>query len=73
MNGVLVPRQLKGVLEQHWNDKKALFVLGPRQTGKTTLLNEICTEKGEFLFFNCDDPDSNTELITPLNFDKFVS
>lgn len=35
---------------------KAVIVLGPRQTGKTTLLTQIAEELGEYLFLNADDP-----------------
>jgi predicted AAA+ superfamily ATPase len=41
------------------NDKpindKAIIVLGPRQTGKTTLLNSLSQNTGR-LWLNCDDP-----------------
>lgn len=41
---------------------KALIVLGPRQTGKTTLLTEISEKEGDYLFLNCDDPHIRTSL-----------
>lgn len=51
----MIERLLKSTLEQHWNDGKVLIVLGPRQVGKTTLLEEICRKEGDFLFLNGDD------------------
>jgi predicted AAA+ superfamily ATPase len=50
-----VNRLLKGKILEKWDDRKVIIVTGPRQVGKTTLLTEICKEKGEFLFLNGDD------------------
>jgi len=35
---------------------KAIIILGPRQSGKTTLLNEITGNLVNKLFLDCDDP-----------------
>ncbi len=50
--------------------QKAIIVLGPRQTGKTTLLNSIIQDLSNKLFLDCDDPlvrelleNANTEKI----------
>ncbi|MCC7466015.1 MAG: AAA family ATPase [Saprospiraceae bacterium] len=43
-------------MEKRWNSGKAIIILGPRQVGKTTLLRQICSEKGAFLFLTGDDP-----------------
>ncbi|MCK5368894.1 MAG: ATP-binding protein [Cyclobacteriaceae bacterium] len=43
---------------------KAIILLGPRQVGKTTLMNEILNGK-EHLFLNGDDPTVRTLLDTP--------
>lgn len=51
----MIKRELKAVIEQKLGSGKAIIVLGPRQTGKTTLLLEIAGKNGEFLFLNCDD------------------
>ena len=51
----MIERKLKAQLEQHWNSGKVLIVLGPRQVGKTTLLEELCSREGDFLFLNGDD------------------
>ena len=50
-----ISRTLKKNLIKRWDDKKVLVVIGPRQVGKTTLIQKICEEKGEFLFLNGDD------------------
>ena len=51
----MIERSLQSHLEQHWNDGKVLIVVGPRQVGKTTLLEKLCRREGEFLFLNGDD------------------
>lgn len=51
----MIERKLKTQLEQHWNSGKVLIVLGPRQVGKTTLLEQLCSREGEFLLLNGDD------------------
>ncbi len=50
-----VSRLLKEKILEKWDDRKVIIVSGPRQVGKTTLLTEICKEKGECLFLNGDD------------------
>lgn len=51
----MIERALKKEIERRWDSGKAIIILGPRQVGKTTLLRQICTEKGDFLFLNGDD------------------
>ena len=41
----MIERQLKNIIEQKIGDGKAIIVLGPRQTGKTTLIENILSEK----------------------------
>ncbi|MDX2133305.1 MAG: ATP-binding protein [Saprospiraceae bacterium] len=52
----MIERALREHIERHWADPKAIVVLGPRQVGKTTLLRQMCAEKGEYLYLNADDP-----------------
>lgn len=42
----MIPRILKNSLLNRISDRKALIVLGPRQSGKTTLINELISELG---------------------------
>ena len=42
--------------------KKAIVVLGARQVGKTTLLNEIAKSYSKIKVINGDEPDSNEQL-----------
>jgi predicted AAA+ superfamily ATPase len=66
----MIERQLRKIIEQKYNTGKAIIVLGPHQTGKTTLIESILSGKGSFLILNCDDPfirthlgDANTETL----------
>lgn len=53
----MVKRALKAILEGKIDYKKAIVVLGPRQVGKTTLINEIASRlAANFLYVNGDDP-----------------
>lgn len=43
--------------------KKAVIILGARQVGKTTLLNEIAKSYSKIKVINGDEPDSNEQLV----------
>jgi len=58
----MIERQLKKIIEQKYNTGKAIIVLGPRQTGKTTLIENLLSEKEHCLILNCDDPFVRTQL-----------
>ncbi|MEP7267529.1 MAG: AAA family ATPase [Saprospiraceae bacterium] len=51
----MIDRKLKNKIEQYWDSGKILIVIGPRQVGKTTLLEGICSKEGDYLFLNGDD------------------
>jgi predicted AAA+ superfamily ATPase len=52
-----IKRSLFDTVEKHLFTGKAILILGPRQTGKTTLLNGILKTRDEKpLLLNCDDP-----------------
>ncbi len=52
----MITRSLQSVINEKLNKGKAIIVLGPRQTGKTTLLKLIAKEADQdFLYINCDD------------------
>jgi uncharacterized protein len=52
----MIPRLLKINLLKRMNDHKALIIFGPRQCGKTTLVNELINElKEKFKIWDGDD------------------
>jgi predicted AAA+ superfamily ATPase len=54
----MIPRKLETEIEKRLFDKKAIIVLGARQTGKTTLLHKIISEKKNVLWLNGDEADT---------------
>lgn len=61
----MIQRILQPKIEEKFGKKKAIIVIGPRQVGKTTLINEILKDK-EHLFLDCDDP-AVRHLLTNIN------
>lgn len=53
---IMIKRELFQKLNEKFNKGKAIVLLGPRQVGKTTLINK-CLEGKDFLFLNGDDPE----------------
>jgi uncharacterized protein len=51
----MIKRTLSETILASFNKGKAIVVLGPRQVGKTTLIQECLADK-EYLFLNGDDP-----------------
>ena len=51
----MIKRELEDVILGRIGSGKAIIVLGPRQTGKTTLLQKIASETGRYLLIDCDD------------------
>jgi hypothetical protein len=43
----MIISQLENIIEQKFDTGKAIIVLGPRQTGKTTLIEKILTHPSE--------------------------
>lgn len=59
---MMIPRELENVIVSKLHSRKAIIVLGPRQTGKTTLLSKIASKLGNQLVLNCDDPFTRNQL-----------
>lgn len=55
-------RDLKSSLLEKWNSGKVLIVIGPRQVGKTTLIQSLCEKEGNFLFVNGDNAEDRLLL-----------
>ena len=59
----MVQRQIKEKIKQKLFKKKAIIIIGPRQSGKTTLLKEICKEvEKKYIWLDGDEPDDRNEL-----------
>jgi predicted AAA+ superfamily ATPase len=53
----MIKRALGAVIQNKIDYKKAIIVLGPRQVGKTTLIQEIASDiTNDYLYINGDDP-----------------
>lgn len=51
----LIPRKLENLIRSRMNSGKAIIVMGPRQTGKTTLIENIVASGDDYLLLNGDD------------------
>jgi predicted AAA+ superfamily ATPase len=58
----MIYRILSKKIREDLRLKKAIIILGARQVGKTTLLNEIVKEFQNIKIINGDEPDSNEQL-----------
>lgn len=58
----MINRQIYQTLMTNKWSKKTIVILGPRQTGKTTLMKQIAQETGSHLWLNCDDPNIRINL-----------
>lgn len=58
----MITRFIENTILSKMNSGKAIILLGPRQTGKTTLLGKIARQVGEFLLLDCDDPVVRSQL-----------
>ncbi|MFQ6611327.1 MAG: AAA family ATPase, partial [Fidelibacterota bacterium] len=57
-------RTLQNTLIDKIGKGKAILLVGPRQTGKTTLIHTILKDKNH-LFMDCDDPTTRRLLTSP--------
>jgi predicted AAA+ superfamily ATPase len=54
----MIPRIIESSIQNDLFKGKAIIVTGPRQVGKTTLLEKLkATNKVKTLWLNCDEPD----------------
>ncbi|HCS19129.1 MAG TPA: ATPase [Bacteroidetes bacterium] len=53
----MITRALEKHITGRLNQKKAILLMGARQTGKTTLLRSLFKNKDELLWLNGDEPD----------------
>lgn len=57
-------RTIENTIKEKINSGKAIVIVGARQVGKTTLLNEILKDK-DYLFLDADDPSTRSLLQSP--------
>ncbi len=57
-------RYIESSIKKRLYSKKAIVVIGPRQVGKTTLIETILAQE-KYLFLNGDDPQTRTLLTEP--------
>lgn len=53
----MVNREIRVLIDQAFDARKAVLLIGARQVGKTTLLMDIASKYPKALFFDCDEPD----------------
>ncbi len=58
----MIERLLKQQIEENLHLKKAVLILGARQVGKTTLLNQLTAGQKGVIVFNGDEPDTKELL-----------
>jgi hypothetical protein len=59
----MIGRILENTIKSHLGTGKAIILIGPRQVGKTTLLENLArTFNKRTLIINCDEPDMRTML-----------
>ena len=51
----MIQRDITASIIEDWDNKKAIVLLGPRQVGKTTLIQTLVAHKN-VLWINGDDP-----------------
>ena len=62
----MIERQLKILINKRLNDRKVIIILGPRQSGKTTLIKSIYSEKdSSVLWWNGDETDTRQIIKNP--------
>lgn len=60
----MIKRGLASLIKNKISTRKAILIIGPRQVGKTTLINELLADK-DFLFLDGDDPSTRQLLTNP--------
>lgn len=58
----MIQRQIECLILEKIPTGKAIILLGPRQTGKTTLLRKILSRMGDYCFLNCDNNFTKSQL-----------
>ncbi len=64
-NTVIISRQIRENILGNLFRGKAILIMGPRQCGKTTLLNSLIDSEESVLYLNCDDLSDRNALEKP--------
>jgi predicted AAA+ superfamily ATPase len=64
-SSIMILREIEKELISKLTDNKILIVLGPRQVGKTFLLNKITLDKKQMMWLSGDDTDTREWLSNP--------
>jgi predicted AAA+ superfamily ATPase len=62
----MIKRVQEDNIRSDYELQKAIIILGARQTGKTTLLKQLCKETSKTIIFNGDEPDIR-EILSNVN------
>ncbi|AQQ71837.1 hypothetical protein SMSP2_02216 [Limihaloglobus sulfuriphilus] len=76
----MINRHIQSDLENRLFSGKAIVLMGPRQVGKTTLIDMVCGSRKDVLYLNGDEPDirenfsdiTSDELIAIIGSNKIV-
>ena len=69
----MVPRQLNALLKRYLESFKAVAILGPRQSGKSTLAKEILETFPDSIYLDLENPADRIKLMEPVLFFKSIS
>lgn len=58
----MISRKIESLIQAKLSDNKAILIFGARQTGKTTLLKNLFSDKDRVLWLNGDNQDTHTLL-----------
>lgn len=62
----MIPRQVYKLIQKRIEDRKVIIIIGPRQSGKTTLLKEFAANNfPDALWWNGDEADTRQRLKDP--------
>lgn len=61
----MIKRTIENLIRADFGKGKIVLILGARQVGKTTLLNQIAENAGKVVMLNCDNADDRASLSNP--------
>jgi len=58
----MIPRILESTIQNDYKLNKVIIILGSRQVGKTTLINQLLSDASSYFIINSDEPDAIDQL-----------